>query len=350
MQTLELECPSCNEMLELDAGFAGGVCRCSSCGTLMTVPSDAGKAETISRPSSAGESSFQTTGMERRARTGGKGKKGKKKDRAPVETIEAGEYRTESGKVIRVEQTTRVPMAESKRKKVRLVTTVAFFGVVLGVVAAAVVAIVMMVGAPGGVGGGEEEGPPVYDPAANPYTLPFANLAGVPISGRVVVVVEASYDSGEWTPSVGDVFQAGLKDKPESDAKVAFYAAAEGEPVVFDSGSPTPIGQIDPETLKEWFLDLPDDAEEGVDFTAAIEAALETSPSTLVIVMGRVDEQEVAAWQESAAGRFGLVVHAVMLEGVQQPVRDWLSGQRRSVLVDLSPQDIDNFRFIADKD
>ncbi len=35
---IELECPSCGQLLELDAGFAGGVCRCSDCGTLMTVP------------------------------------------------------------------------------------------------------------------------------------------------------------------------------------------------------------------------------------------------------------------------------------------------------------------------
>ena len=35
---LELTCPSCEQVLVLDAGFAGGVCRCSSCGTLMSVP------------------------------------------------------------------------------------------------------------------------------------------------------------------------------------------------------------------------------------------------------------------------------------------------------------------------
>jgi len=37
---LELECPACTTLLELDVGFAGGVCRCSECGTLMTVPGD----------------------------------------------------------------------------------------------------------------------------------------------------------------------------------------------------------------------------------------------------------------------------------------------------------------------
>ena len=39
LKLIELECPGCSERLELDAGFAGGVCRCQHCGTIQTVPS-----------------------------------------------------------------------------------------------------------------------------------------------------------------------------------------------------------------------------------------------------------------------------------------------------------------------
>lgn len=50
-QMIELECPSCQAVLELDAGFAGGVCRCSNCGTLMTVPADPQMVgESLDRP------------------------------------------------------------------------------------------------------------------------------------------------------------------------------------------------------------------------------------------------------------------------------------------------------------
>ncbi len=38
MPMIELECPQCRTVLELDAGFAGGVCRCASCGALIDVP------------------------------------------------------------------------------------------------------------------------------------------------------------------------------------------------------------------------------------------------------------------------------------------------------------------------
>ena len=40
MERLQVRCPRCKDELELDPGFAGGVCRCSSCGALMTVPGE----------------------------------------------------------------------------------------------------------------------------------------------------------------------------------------------------------------------------------------------------------------------------------------------------------------------
>ncbi|QQE11670.1 hypothetical protein JD969_19650 [Planctomycetota bacterium] len=35
---LELHCPKCNQSLNIDEAFAGSVCRCSNCGTLMSIP------------------------------------------------------------------------------------------------------------------------------------------------------------------------------------------------------------------------------------------------------------------------------------------------------------------------
>ena len=33
-----VQCFHCNAILELDEGFRGGVCRCSTCGSLLQVP------------------------------------------------------------------------------------------------------------------------------------------------------------------------------------------------------------------------------------------------------------------------------------------------------------------------
>ena len=41
---IRLRCGNCGETLEVDDAFAGGVCRCSHCGTIQTVPADAAAA------------------------------------------------------------------------------------------------------------------------------------------------------------------------------------------------------------------------------------------------------------------------------------------------------------------
>jgi len=37
---IRLNCPQCREELEIDDAFLGGICRCSHCGAMITVPSD----------------------------------------------------------------------------------------------------------------------------------------------------------------------------------------------------------------------------------------------------------------------------------------------------------------------
>jgi hypothetical protein len=46
-----VQCFKCNALLELDDGFRGGVCRCSTCGTLLQVPKgEPNTAARIARP------------------------------------------------------------------------------------------------------------------------------------------------------------------------------------------------------------------------------------------------------------------------------------------------------------
>jgi len=48
---IRIHCPGCERTLEVDEGFAGGVCRCSECGTMMTVPeSRSARAQRVERP------------------------------------------------------------------------------------------------------------------------------------------------------------------------------------------------------------------------------------------------------------------------------------------------------------
>ncbi|MGA2232865.1 MAG: hypothetical protein ABSH22_18350 [Tepidisphaeraceae bacterium] len=42
---IRITCTHCRQVLTIDDGFAGGVCRCQHCGTIQTVPAAAGKAQ-----------------------------------------------------------------------------------------------------------------------------------------------------------------------------------------------------------------------------------------------------------------------------------------------------------------
>lgn len=51
---IRLSCSRCRHMLEIDAAFAGGVCRCQFCGTIQSVPKRAVAAEPAAAPAMAG--------------------------------------------------------------------------------------------------------------------------------------------------------------------------------------------------------------------------------------------------------------------------------------------------------
>jgi DNA-directed RNA polymerase subunit RPC12/RpoP len=47
---LEIDCPACGVRFELDHAFAGSICRCSSCGALVSVNQDMAKPQTDDEP------------------------------------------------------------------------------------------------------------------------------------------------------------------------------------------------------------------------------------------------------------------------------------------------------------
>lgn len=381
MQTIDLECPSCGEMLDLDAGFAGGVCRCSNCGTLMTVPSDAGQAETLSRPSedrSGGDGDWErssdsglasasgagsrsssasrsgsgsSSGSRSRSRSSDRkrGKSSKRKSKAGGRSdaaIASGEYRTASGKVVKLDGTTRVPMAGRKKKQIRLATAAVFFGIVLIGVAAGVAAIVMITGEQAGVDSGAGAQVQVqYDPSANPYDLPVANVAGLPVRGEVAVVVQASNGTPDWSGEMADVLAAGLS-KPGEGLRVGFFAASDAD-ASYDGIAVTAADELDAERLSAWFDGLPQqDNEPG--FAAAIEEALAGSPGTLILILDTAEAETVAALSSLLSDRDEPTVHAVLLGGAPSALRNWLSERAGSELVLLSARDLENFRAMSE--
>lgn len=350
MQTLDLECPSCGEMLELDAGFAGGVCRCSNCGTLMTVPKDAGKAEQLS--SSSDGMSSRDDGMGR----GGSSRRSAGRSqpaggRGAAQTIEAGEYRTASGKVIRLEQSVKVPMAKGKQKKIRAATTIVFFGVVLGVVVAAGFAISMIVGGGGSgaqqAGGGENGGEvietgPTYDATANPYTRGFTNVAGIPVSGKVAVVFESSSNSEDWLVDIADLVVGGLKISGDKPASAALFMATGDKPGVFGSAGFANSAGLDRAGVKQWAGSF--EAGLTVNHDAAIGQALSAKPDIMVLVLGGAYPEDVDRWEALAKNHPGVLIHAVMVESSSSALTQWLFDREGSIVASVSGYDVEDWQ------
>jgi hypothetical protein len=325
----------------------------------MTVPRDAGRAERLTAPERGAEMSdgtidpadLQEVAPPRpgaRSVGGKRGKRGKaKKGKAGAETstIQAGEYVTASGKVVRVEQATRVPMAQSKRQKVRLVTTLAFSAVIFSVIVIAGVAIWLMVSSGGESADGEQAGanqaaPPTYDPSANPYTLGFPNIAGVPVAGKVAVVVEASKaDSEFWMPRASEMIRAGLGRGNDSSTRVAFFAAQTGDPALFEDGAATSTTRLDDGELKAWFNGLT--YTRPVDRTAAIERALKTRPDTLVLVFSGATDPEMSAWEKLIEDHPDTTIHGVIVDSISpRSVINWLQGLKSGEAISLSTSEI----------
>ncbi|MGB0767342.1 MAG: hypothetical protein ACPGYV_06495, partial [Phycisphaeraceae bacterium] len=247
------------------------------------------------------------------------------------------------GKVVKLDETTRVPMAESKKKQIRVATTVVFFAVILAVVVAAGVGIIAMMGGPGAVGIGGNDGPVAYDPATNPYDMTAANVAGLPLpEGQTTVVIEASEYSADWIAQAKDLIVNGLT-KEAGGAEVALIAAAD-KPINLAGGAPRKL-PLKAGELNAWFDDLPDTGE--ADLTAALRTATGGVLQTLILVIGYADTADIEAWDAVVADQDGLTVHTVLIGNDSAEVRGWMASRDGSITVVLLPSEIEALKEMA---
>lgn len=296
-RTIELECPECAAGLALDAGFAGGVCRCAKCGSLMLVPrtDTGGRVERLSRPSEpAGRAVSPTPGDSE----GG----------PPGET-----YVTESGRIVRVTRSKPVPTAARKRAAVRVTTMVLFFGVIaviLGLVVAAGLVLLK-----------SDAGPPredvadlqdfIYDDHQNPWLLDPPNVLGMPLGLSTAIVVDASADSDGWLPAANDAIVHGLT-RADSRAEITLiYTSGAGHTQM--AGSPAPIGGLTAPDIREFQSRVSPGGQP--DLNAAISAAVDPGPSQVLLVCGRrLDRDEIKRMRATVEAAPQTVFSVVMIE------------------------------------
>jgi hypothetical protein len=240
---IDLDCPKCGARLQIDESFAGSVCRCSDCGQVMKVPARAEASPQGARPDAPGQTP------------------------PPAAKVQAA------------------PSSKSP---------VAKFAVAIAIVL--LTALVGLFYFAKSIDHGEDADPPGsilgYDATVNPFILANANFFGVPIEGRVAVVIDASSSSREWLPLAKDVIvDAAEKIDAASSVQFVFWSESPPPPMYPDDG---PAGAIDAQGLAD-FLDTVRArglAEPG----PALEAALSFAPKRVILVCGRpLDDEQIAA-------------------------------------------------------
>ena len=276
---LELECPNCKEMLELDIGFAGGVCRCSNCSILMTVPENpaAERAEKLIRPElpegSSAEASLDEDFDPAAAL-------------ADATAIDTGTYTTESGKSVQIDEDTYIPTAQKKaRPAVRATVVLVFVLLMASVVGVCAFAMmVLMHGAP------EEAWQPgtenimsSYDSSRNPLKIDQPNLLGLPIGTHAVAVLDTSSVGRYWLGVVKDMILAGT-DFEMTGMRFQIVLGSESGPMVFPD-QPQPLIELDRGGFKDFLRGVLALGEP--DLYTAIDRAITSEPKQIILVTGQ---------------------------------------------------------------
>lgn len=293
MSLIELECPQCAALLELDRGFVGGVCRCSQCGTLMTVPESADRTppELVTRPPRPESPPPRPAAAA-----------------APSPPRQPVVYRTASGRSIRFAGD--VPVARRRRTGVRITTGAAFLLMLAAVLAVCAYAVLLVLTEP------DEDRIDAdavtlatlgYDPQANPYTMQPVNVLGLPLGpDRTAVVVDASGSSRSWLALVQAALIDGLVHVASHGGEVVIVFAAEQHPVALSPQYTDPT-LLTRRQLGSFMESIHAGGVAALD--EAIIAALDTRPERLIVVTGRdLDGAPLARVSRSLQGvRFDAV-------------------------------------------
>jgi hypothetical protein len=291
MASIDLDCPKCGARLQIDAIFAGSVCRCGDCGQVMNVPARDDASPQTARPAAPGE------------------------DAPPVT------------------QPSATPRKRSRTAKVAAAMALVLLVALGGLFYFAISVNTDDAAEPSGSILG-------YDPNVNPFILANANFFGVPIDGRVVIAIDASSSSREWLPLAKDVV-LDLVDKVDGGSAVQFVFWTESPPPVAYPGD-GPAGAIDAPRLAD-FLDTV--SARGLAAAGpALEAALAADPDHVILVCGQpLGDDQIAALTAAAEGHGDVRIDALLIDARSLELTRWAS-QRGSACVRIPLSQIRQWR------
>lgn len=264
---IQISCPNCNAALEIDSGFAGGICRCFNCGTLMTVPRD---------PDT--EASETVRQAERPDRPD-----------APAGQTAQAVFVTTSGRTLNLDPRAvdRLPTARRRRIGVRIGVIGGFIIIAIALVIALVALVVNLV---------RESAPPSaeqittqtlgYDPQANPFSIDRANLIGLPMpEGSIIVVIDTGSRMTRHLAMITDMLAANTATL-EANHRIAIWLPHETQPLHIPETGLTAADQLQADPLADQMAQL---LPGGLpDTLGSIEQALALSPDRLVFITATV--------------------------------------------------------------
>ncbi len=311
---IELECPSCSELLELDIGFAGGVCRCSACGTLMTVPGKGGaqRAEALSRPDRP-----DTPGGGRPEAPGRPESPGRAVPAQPAEAIAAATHQTfvtSTGRVVTIDAGVHIPTAAKRqRKAVRIATVAVFCTLVLSVLAACIFALVTLAGKSPEPGTNFDDPTHLalkvftFDPTANPLQIEHPNVLGLPLSKKTAIVYDPFDSAEDARAMVVSALAKGL-NHPNVKLNLAIVGTDAAKPAAFGGGA-IGLASLSAEKLEEFLHALAPTADQ---LGPAITMALASNPEQLIVITSqRLRAEDMTPVTDAVASRPSLVIDSV---------------------------------------
>ena len=300
---IELDCPGCNQQLELDAGFAGSVCRCFACGMLMTVPKDSAldQAEALQRPESP-ELPVESVQSAR--------------PEFPTEAASPTVYATASGKTIRISDLASIPVARQKRVVVRATTATLFIALTAALVGLCVFVGILLLrssfSSPVAIQNPtdaalEELG---YDPQVNPFRLDHPNLLGLPFQDQTVILIDASRSSRRWLALVKEAIEAGFTTSSGAGRTVGLIYATEEGGIALDD-SMQALQDQDRFSLIQFQAKVEPTGQ--ADLRASLDQALTLKPKHLMLVLGRQLDPNVFEDLENKIRQSTLVLDVIMI-------------------------------------
>lgn len=310
--TINLNCPRCTKDLEIDGGFAGGVCRCADCDCLIAVPRRGSQKAEMIRPAKPGE----VAAIRKQAQADAKGESatqdwpGEDEFIAEEDDLLADDrsdvhgetYITESGRSVKVD-TANVPTANLARA--RRLTSAAVVLITLGVIA------LLAVGGWFTIQAIKQPKTPKqsittetvvqifpYAPHRNPMTLDKPNAMGMSLRDPCVLMININSDQADLHAELTTQLSHGLSlDGSSAHVLVAYRANGRS---LFMTNEPVPLNEITAKQVTDFLRPLrPGDGRADALIKDALET-LEEKPDQLTtavvwLQVGNPDPSDLTA-------------------------------------------------------